>query len=238
MNTDLSAMRVEADGSFEIVCSRDRPEQAANWLPLVDDDYLIMTREYRVDPETQAPMQIQIECVDSDGAPPPSLAERVDKAASYFKSIVFSTMEIADLLRRGVNRFAPPDGAVRIPKYGDSLFPNKGTFYDGFLVSLRPGEALQLTGRLPSKSAYASFVFYDLWYATLDYPVERCYLTSQDLILNPDGTYTVYISSEDPGRPNWIQMGRLREGLFSYRWMVADSNPKPDVELVKISSLS
>jgi hypothetical protein len=68
--------------------------------------------------------------------------------------------------------------------------------------------------------------------------VERCYLTSQDLILNPDGTYTVYISSEDPGRPNWIQMGRLREGLFSYRWMVADSNPKPDVELVKISSLS
>ena len=234
-NTNLDAIQVNADGSFEIICSRERPEKAANWLPLADQDFLVMTREYRVDPRVQEPMQVQIECLVSDGTPPPSLAERVEKAASYFKSIVFSTMEILDLLRRGVNQFAPPDSEIRAPQYGDSLFPTQDTYYDGFVVSLKPGEALKLTGRLPEKWVYTSFVFYDLWYATLNYPEERCFLTGEDLILNPDGTYTIFVSAEDPERPNWIQMGKLHEGLFSYRWMVADSNPKPDVEVVRIA---
>ena len=29
-------------------------------------------------------------------------------------------------------------------------------------------------------------------------------------------------------------MGRLREGLFSYRYMMADSNPHPTIERVKL----
>ena len=29
-------------------------------------------------------------------------------------------------------------------------------------------------------------------------------------------------------------MGALREGLYSYRYMLADSNPKPTIEVVTI----
>jgi hypothetical protein len=46
-----------------------------------------------------------------------------------------------------------------MPKYGDSLFPTKDTFYDGFFVKLRPGEAIKLTGKLPDNWVYTSFVF-------------------------------------------------------------------------------
>lgn len=122
------------------------------------------------------------------------------------------------------------------PKYGDSLFPSRNTSYDGFFVKLEPGQAVKLSGRLPDRWRYVSFVFYDRWYATLDYPQVRCYLTAKDLQCNPDGTYTIYLSAEDPGQPNWIQMGDLREGLFSYRYMLADANPKPDVQVVKLGA--
>lgn len=225
-------IQTDAQGNFEVILSKDRPASAVNWLPLGDDDYVMMTREYRHDPAKQRPMQLHIERTDDAPSDPIPLAVRVEKAARYFQSIVLSTIEIASLL--SVNQFSPPNAEVRVPKYGDSLFPNKDTYYDGFFVRLQPGQAIKMTGRLPEKWVFVSFVFYDRWYATLDYPRERCYLTGEDLVFNADGTYTIYLSAEDPGHPNWIQMGKLREGLYSYRYMVADSNPKPSIEIVML----
>lgn len=222
----------DAEGNFEIVMSKERPSSAVNWLPLGDDDYVLMTREYRYDPATQKPVRIAIERTDPAPAHPPPLAARIDKTASYFEAMLLSTIEIASLLK--VNAFSPPDAEVRRPKYGDSLFPNRDTHYDGFFVKLGPGQAVKMTGRLPEKRIYASFVFYDRWYATPDYPRVRCYLTDQDLRLNADGSYTIYVSAEDPGQSNWIQTGGLRQGLFSYRYMLADANPKPAIEVVRI----
>ena len=65
----------------------------------------------------------------------------------------------------------------------------------------------------------------------------RCYLTGRDLQFEPDGSYEIYLSPEDPGHPNWIQMGNLYEGLFSYRYMLADANPKPTIEVVRIENM-
>lgn len=226
---------LEPDGKFEIIVSKERPAGIANWIPLYEEDFLLMTREYRFDPLAQKPVQISIERIDSATGAPPALDQRLQKTAEYFKAIVFSTMEIASLLN--LNQYAPPDAEVRRPKYGDSLFPTKDTFYDGCFVKLKPGEALQLTGKLPGRWVYTSFVFYDRWYATPDYPQVRCYLTGKDLQLAPDGAYTIYISAEDPGQPNWIQTGGLYEGLFSYRFMLADSNPKPAMKIVQIRDI-
>lgn len=223
---------MDSEDNFEIIVSKDRPADGKNWIPLHDEDFLLMTREYRYDPRLQMPVQISIERIDQTSSAPPPLFDRFLKTAEYFKAIVFSTLEIASLL--SVNQFSPADAEVRMPKYGDSLFPTKDTFYDGFIVKLQPGEAIKLTGKLPGKWVYTSFVSYDRWYATPDYPSIRCYLTGRDLILNMDGTYTIYISADDPGHPNWIQTGGLYDGLFSYRYMLADSNPKPLVEKVKI----
>jgi hypothetical protein len=226
---------VDAQGNFEIHLAKERPANATNWVPLGDDDYLIMTREYRYDPAAQRAVTLTIARTDTNPARPIPLAERVEKAARYFTSIILSTIEIADLL--SVNEFSPPAAEVRTPQYGDSLFPNTETYYDGFFVRLQPGEAIEMHGRLPDVWRYVSFVFYDRWYATLDYPQTRCYLTAKDLHFNPDGTYTIYLSAEDPNHPNWIQMGALREGLYSYRYIMADSNPKPTVRVVNLQDI-
>jgi hypothetical protein len=42
------------------------------------------------------------------------------------------------------------------------------------------------------------------------------------------------MSPGDPDRPNWIDMGGILEGLFSYRYILVGSNPKPSVESVHI----
>ena len=193
-----------------------------------------MTREYRYDPALQRPARRDRADRPPAGQPPRPLAERVAKAAGFFEAMILSTIEIAAML--SVNQFSPPDAEVRTPKYGDSLFPNRDTYYDGFFVSLEPGEAVKMTGRLPAAYRYASFVYYDRWYATPDYPRVRCYLTDRDLVFNADGTYTIYLSPDDPGRPNWIQMDGLRQGLFSYRYMLADSNPRPTVEVIPLDA--
>jgi hypothetical protein len=221
------------EGNFEIILSAERPANVVNWLQLAPDDYVIMTREYRYDPAQETPMWTAIERLDEAPAQPVPFAQRVATAIAYFESIVLSTIEIAGMLR--VNQFSPPDAEVRVPKYGGSLFPNRDTYYDGFFVKLEPGQAIRMQGRLPEHWVYISFVFYDRWYATLDYPQVRCYLTAKDLQFNPDGTYTIYLSAEDPGHPNWIQMGALHEGLYSYRYMLADSNPKPAIDIVTIN---
>lgn len=226
---------VDAGGNFEVILAKEKPEGVTNWLPLADDDYVLMTREYRYDPAQQTPVTVHIERSDALSGAPLPLAGRVEKAARYFEAMILSTMEIASML--AVNDFSPPDAEVRTPKYGDTLFPTKDTSYDGFFVRLRPGEAIELHGRLPGVWRYVSFVFYDRWYATLDYPTVRCYLTAKDLHFNPDGSYTIYLSPEDPGRPNWIQTGGLTEGLFSYRYMLADSNPHPAVRVVRLGDL-
>jgi hypothetical protein len=230
--TSSDKLVTDAHGNFEIILSVEKPEGAANWMPLTPDEYVIMTREYRYDPAKQRAARLTIERIDTNPAEPQPLVDRVAKAISYFESIILSTIEIAGML--SVNQFSPPDAEVRTPKYGDSLFPNRDTYYDGFFVRLKPGQAIRMTGRLPDQWTYISFVFYDRWYATLDYPQVRCYLTARDLTFNADGTYTIYLSPEDPGRANWIQMGALYEGLYSYRYMLADSNPKPTIEVVDI----
>lgn len=229
---NMDQIVTDMNGDFEIVLSKEPPAHKVNWLPLADDDYVLMTREYRYDPALQRPAHISIERTDDVPSEPIALGDRVAKASRYFEGMVLSTIEIASML--GVNDYSPPDADVRMPKYGDSLFPTKETYYDGFFVRLEPGEALKMCGRLPEKWTFVSFVFYDRWYATLDYPQVRCYLTGRDLHLEPDGSYTIYLSQEDPGHVNWIQMGRLREGLFSYRYMMADSNPHPTIERVKL----
>ncbi len=226
-------LQADSDGNFEVILSAERPANEANWFPLAKDDYVLMTREYRYDPVQQRPVVVQIERIDHEPAEPVALETRVRKAASFLVSSVLSTIEIAQML--SVNEFSPPTAEVRTPKYGDSLFPTKDTFYDGFFVRLEPGQAVELTGRLPETWRYVSFVFYDRWYATLDYPETRCYLTAKDLRFEPDGSYRIYISPEDPGHPNWIQMGSLYEGLFSYRYMLADSNPHPTVRIVEVA---
>ena len=65
----------DADGSFEIVVSRERPAGARNWLALADDANAMVTRDYHVDPVHGAPTVYDDRSDPGRSAPPPPLSD-------------------------------------------------------------------------------------------------------------------------------------------------------------------
>jgi hypothetical protein len=59
-----------------------------------------------------------------------------------------------------------------------------------------------------------------------------------ELVLNPDGTYDIYISPEKIDHPNWINTCGLYEGSYSSRYMLSQDREFPTVEVIYIKDIS
>lgn len=144
-------------------------------------------------------------------------------------------MAVTEVLRAaGINSYPPPDAPVHQPRYTGALFPTLDNVYDGFYVSLGPGQALRLRGRPPT-ARFWSFVFYDRWFNTPDIAAHRCYLTDADVHLDPDGGYEVVLSPDDPGHPNWIDTAGLTEGIFAIRCLLPQHRDLPSAEVFPLT---
>jgi hypothetical protein len=202
------------------------------WLPLVDGDYLVMLRLYhRSPPET--PPELSITCLNPAGRGP-SGSQRAQAAEEFFRDALLSTTSVTEVLRdAGVNGYPPPDAQVRQPRYTGALFPTLDNVYDGFFLRLRAGQALRLRGT-PPRARFWSFVFYDRWFNTPDFPAHRCYLTGEDIVLGPGGDYEVVISPTDPGHPNWIDTAGLTEGIFAIRCLLPEHRELPTAQVIDL----
>ena len=223
---------VLADGSVDLLIGGEDPGDGRAWLPLVDDDYLVMLRLYHRAPEPEPP-SFGIERIDDRPAPLLAASERARTAAEFFRDEILSTMAVTDTLRSaGVNAYPPPDAPVHRPRYTGALFPTLDNVYDGFFVDLAPGEALRLRGQAPV-ARYCSFVFYDRWFNTPDFPRHRCYRTLEEIDLAPDGSYELILGPADPGHLNWIDTGGLSQGIFSLRCLLPEQRFLPDAEIIR-----
>jgi hypothetical protein len=230
-----STALVGDDGRIDLTIGGNEPGKGRPWLPLADGDYLIMVRLYHQAPELATP-PFAIERTDREPMPVRSAAERAATAGAFFRDEVLSTMAVTDALRAaGVNAYPPPEAPVHRPRYTGALFPTLDNVYDGFFADLAPGQALRLRGR-PPIAHYSSFVFYDRWFNTPDFPAHRCYRTLGELDLNPDGTYEILLGPDDPGHPNWIDTAGLSQGIFAIRCLLPETRHLPEVEVVQITS--
>lgn len=209
------------------------PGEGTPWLPLSTDDYLVMVRLYhRFVPGDPPPLALS--CLDAPPGGGPAWSTRADNAAAFFDEAVLSTISVTEALRSaGVNSYPPPGATVKAPRYTGALFPTLDNVYDGFYLSLGPGQALRLRGR-PPNARFWSFVFYDRWFNTPDIPAHRCFLTGTDIALNPDGNYEVVLGPRDPGHPNWIDTAGLSEGIFAIRCLLPQQRELPEVEVITL----
>jgi hypothetical protein len=209
------------------------PGDGTPWLPLVADDYLVMVRLYhRFVPKDPPP--ITISCLDAPPGAGAPWSVRADAAERFFNEAVLSTVSVTEALRSaGVNSYPPPGATVKAPRYTGALFPTRDNTYDGFYLSLGPGQALRLRGAAPT-ARFWSFVFYDRWFNTPDIPAHRCFLTGTDIELDADGRYEVVLGPRDPGHPNWIDTAGLTEGIFAIRYLLLQERSLPDVEVISL----
>lgn len=207
------------------------PGDGTPWLPLVADDYLVMLRLYhRTVPV--APPPLSITCLNAPAGAGVTGSVRADAAEAFFREAVLSTMSVTEALRdAGVNSYPPPGAEVKTPRYTGALFPTRDNVYDGFYLSLGPGQALRLRGKAPT-ARFWSFVFYDRWFNTLDIPAHRCFLTGSDIELDAEGRYEVVLAPRDPGHPNWIDTGGLTGGIFAIRYLLPQQREVPVAEVI------
>jgi len=238
-NIGLQNIKRNPDGTFDLIISKNKPAGDVNWLPLANGDHAFLIRQYFKNRNNIQPADLKIERIDNIVNVPDNYLERLENANRMLTEYIMGTIEVCKILKENaLNNYSQPGAEVRSPKYGGSMYPTRDNTYDGFWISLKPGEAIHLHGRLPKKALYSSYVFYDRWYQTPDYRNINCFRTGDEISLNNDGSYDLYISPERVNHPNWIDTGGLYEGSYSSRYLVSTDKDFPTVKVVKIVEIN
>ena len=233
-NASDAVLGITEAGALDVVVGGDRPADGRPWIPLRSGDYVVMVRVYRRDEFGPSPT-LHIERIDEGAGVARSADERAGLATAFFREAVLSTISVTEVLRSaGSNAYPLPDAPVHQPRYTGALFPTLDNAYDGCWVDLAPNQVLKAHGRVP-QARYSSFVFYDRWFCTPDYRRVRCFRTSDDLVVEPDGTYTIHVGPVDTGHPNWIDTDGLSQGIFAIRCLLPEERSLPTLRVGTLS---
>ena len=230
-----SELELGPDGSFEIIASQQ--EQGGNWLRMNPDTAQILVRQTFLHREKETPVELEIECLESEGPPPPLDPARVPGqlmgsalyamgCAQWFADWV---LEFRD--KGPVNTFHLPDLENHRLLGGD---PNIRIWLG--LWKLAEDEAL-VVEMTPPKCDYWNFQLGNIWAESLDYRFRRVHVNSGQASMNEDGSVQLVISAEDPGHPNWMDTAGHDHGTMCVRWVRADSQPEPRCQVLKLADL-
>ena len=228
-------LRVEPDGSFEVVLSATPPpDPPANWMKLEDDAVALLTRDYLVDPVKGRQCQWEIETAAQVPAPRSTDADtaRRLRCATRFLNDLLNIFPLAyDPTKR--NQIEPPF-AQPLVSYG---WVASDAAYAMGAYDLAPGEALVIEGRSPA-CAFWNVCLWNVYLQTYDYRYERVTLNGGQATYEQDGSWRIVIADEDPGLPNWLSMAGHSRGRIWFRWFLAESLPEqPRARVVKLSEL-
>ncbi len=230
-----SQLKLARDGSFEIIASMK--EQPGNWLQMNEHTSQILLRQTFLDRLNEKPVEVEIECLDVDDAPEPLDPARVPGmlmggamyamgCAQWFADWV---VEFKD--KAPVNHFHLPDEEQHRLVGGD---PNIRLWLGQWKLS--PDEALVIEAT-PPKCDYWNFQLGNIWAESLDFVNRTVHTNSHTTTYNDDGSFTLIVAQEDPGRPNWMDTAGHDHGTMGVRWVRANSLPEPKCQVVKLAEL-
>ena len=226
-------LALDEEGRFVILASREpRP---GNWLRLADDTRMVLVRQTRADPTLERWADVEIECVDDDGAPPPpldpaSLTERLHRIALYAGG---AAAWFVDWVRPWLDRpntfaFADADEQHRVG--GDANIIAQSAYW-----SFGSEQALVVEID-PPQCAYWNIQLANVWAECLDTrrPVWR---NHTNVVLDRDGVARIVIAHQDPGHPNWLDTAGHRHGTAHVRYVLADSLPPARTNVVDLDDV-
>lgn len=228
-------LQVEADGSFEILCS-PKP-QAGNWLQTSPDTFRVTVRQFFADWENETPMHARIDRIGGTPAPAPVMdAERLAQGLGRVSRWVGESLQYwAGMIERWKAR--------------PNTFLSYRQLEDNAIDATPGGEPLIAYWQLPADEAlvvrvtppaahYWAVEFGNYWWCSMDYRSVLSNTNCHYAQLEDDGELIVVIAHVDTGHPNWLDPAGCHEGYITYRWMQAEHYPVPVATQVKLSDLA
>lgn len=231
---DDGDMRIEADGSFELLLSAERPDgHDGNWLRIAPGAKVLMTRYRSYDWENEIDPVMSIECLNPTGPKPrltpDEIMARIDHMAHMPERAIklFYGMQNAIRDRVGVNIFEPVvmGGSFTRQVYLPAVF------------EFEDDEALIVETELPAERRYWNFQLNDPYFNAVEYVYRLASTNGHFAKLSADGRFRAVIALEDPGVPNWLDPAGFRQGTIYGRWYDCDSSPTPTLKRVKLAEL-
>lgn len=91
---------------------------------------------------------------------------------------------------------------------------------------LADDEALVVRGRSPG-CAFWNLCLWNPLLHTYNYDRGRVTINGDQVVYEPDGSWTVVISGRDPRHPNWVDTQGHSSGRIWLRWFLPESTPAP-----------
>lgn len=227
---DIRDVEVAADGSFEIIASKDK--HADNWLPLEDDSSILIVRQTFFDKRKEIAADVNIEAVNSSSMPSPLDGQTLETALTRVPAFVGGTARIfrqwAELFRKeNKNALNTADQAMFVRAGGDPMI-----YYLHGWWELAADEALQITSPIPACEGW-NFQLNNIWMESLDYRHHQIHLNNASAVPNADGTVTLTVSHK-PAAQNWIDTAGHNRGTMLWRWTGASEHPIPTTKVINV----
>lgn len=247
---DDENLKLNDDGSFDLLLSRKKPENCDNWLELGEFTSELMIRQYFLDNDRSDEAIYHIECLEFPRVDrtltDESLARSIRVAQDYINDILNAEVTIASLssettpvlLRDGEN-FDNEAGVETIDyKWVAKAMPTPAITYTGFWINdLGDDEAILIEGKAPD-ARYWSLQFISRWMESPDYLNREVFFTPHNTRLNDDGSYRIVVAHQDPGVPNWLDTTGIRFGTIALRALLCrEPELKMESRRVKLSEL-
>ena len=72
---------------------------------------------------------------------------------------------------------------------------------------------------------------------SLDYRYFNIHINMHTAQLEPDGSVKIFVAHQKPAHQNWIDTVHHNEGTMLLRWAYAESNPQPNIEVIKFDAI-
>jgi hypothetical protein len=200
------ALKIEDDGSFEVLLSQNDPGPGRNWLKLSADTNCVLIRLVFHDRATESAPQMRIERVD--GAPPEPLSAAL--AAENLAWAGQNVLGYANLVRNwwqgGQGNFKAQPNRLTFSR---AQYLSNGGVADRHVAfgswQVEPDEALVLEFT-PPDCEYWNFQLCNIWQENLDsYEEGGSHVSKYKVRLEPDGRVRLVVSQVDPGvEGNWL----------------------------------
>ena len=227
-------LQVEADGSFELICSPHK--HPGNWLQTSPNTFRVTFRQFFADWENEKPMHARIDRLSDEPVPAKVIdAERLAKGLDTVSRWVGDSLEYwADMIERW------------------KVQPNTFLSYrqlDNNAIDATPGgEPLIAYWQLPADEAiivrvkppqahYWAVEFGNYWWCSMDYRSVLSNTNCHYAKLEDNGELILVIAHTDTGHANWLDPAGFQEGYVTVRWMQADHYPVPQASQVKLTEL-